>query len=151
MPVMQRTRSQPGQKKDGIMQTLILPKQTRRDSKRVITPATNDLMSIAELESLEVTDSGYPFSSDNSIECIDVGLSIEKRPVCFHCAKIIDFFQIRNQTITFPSLELTSKLRALKSHRISYWTKNDVDFVVDLYKNGAAKRQKQFESIDHLL
>lgn len=110
-----------------------------------------DLKSIEELDSLEMTKSPFQMTSEDSVECLDVGLSNAQRTVCFHCCKVLDFFLKRNQTITFPSLEITGRLHKLRTYRMSYWSAADVDFLVEIYKNGPSKRQKQFESIDQLM
>ena len=73
---------------------------------------------------------------------IDYGLSNEKKQVCFHCAKILEFYMLRAKTITFANLELANRLRTLKSHHTSYWTQDDIEFLVDLYQNMPARRVK---------
>ena len=82
---------------------------------------------------------------------IDYGLSNETRSVCFHCAKVLDFYLLRAKTITFANLELSNKLRKLKNLRTSFWTQEDDEFLVDLYHNMPSRKVKQFESIDQLL
>ena len=63
----------------------------------------------------------------------DYALSKEEKQVCFHCAKILELFKLRSQAITFPSSRTTSQLNLLKLKKTTYWTQEDVNFLIDLY------------------
>ena len=110
----------------------------RFTSSRVAQSPFKELMSIDEMESLDVADSAHPFSTEGSVDTnlVDIGLCKEEKPVCFHCSKILEFYMLRAETITFPSLQLQTKLRSLRTLRMSNWNEKDVEFLVNLYRQG---------------
>lgn len=107
-------------------------------SNRLIT--TKLLSAVREDEhehELELTASG--FSSPTSGTFTDFGGFVggTEKPVCFHCEKLIDLFCRRNKSITFISIGIRSRVDHLIRCQTSNWSPDDVDFLVNLYKNGA--------------
>ena len=78
----------------------------------------------------------------------DYALSKDEKQVCFHCAKILELFKLRSHAITFPSSKNSSQLNLLKLKKATYWTQDDVNFLIDIYAKSTHRQQKIFETLD---
>ena len=70
--------------------------------------------------------------ADSFLDFDEASLHQEKT-ACYHCQKVIEMYQGRFRTITFPSSEVKVCLTGLKYTKKECWSQSDVDYLVALY------------------
>ena len=74
----------------------------------------------------------------------------EKVPVCHHCAKLIELFKKRHETIIFLSQVPTGMMRALKIKPRKNWDKLSVTKLVKMYKEGPSRSSKIVDKLEDM-
>ena len=55
---------------------------------------------------------------------------------CLTCYKILELFKIRHYSLVFKSEKTMDDLNKLKTRLIDQWSRNHIEYLLKLYKNG---------------